>query len=320
METNNMKRYHFSFQGKGEEYFGVVVINWLLTIITLGLYYPWAKERTLKYLYSNTNLEGDNFQFTGTGKEMFIGFIKVFGAFAALYVGIIVAAKTQNAVLMLIFLFVFYALLIGIIPFAIHGFYKYRMSRTTWRGVRFGYRGDRGTLVKIYFKDLLLTIITFGLYSFWMTIDLRNYTLSNVKFGNAEFKYNANGSDYFFLNLKGIFLTYITLGIYGFWFQRDILRFYLDHLTLNNGNEKVKFQSKLTPGDIFELMIVNMLIIIFTLGIGYAFVEVRTLTKLFSNIEIVGNINLDALHQTEAEYKNAFGDEALDAMDLSGII
>lgn len=320
METNNMKRYAFSFQGKGGDYFGVVVINWLLTVITLGLYYPWAKERTLKYLYSHTNLEGDNFQFTGTGKEMFVGFIKVFGAFVALYAGVFIAAKTQNPILMIIFIFLFYALLIGIIPFAIHGFYKYRMSRTSWRGVRFGYRGDRGTLVKIYFKDLLLSIVTLGLYGFWMTIDLRNYTLSNIRFGNAEFKYNAKGSEYFFLNLKGIFLSYITLGIYGFWFQRDIIRFYLDHLTLNNGNDRVKFQSKLTPGDIFELMIVNMLIIIFTLGIGYAFVEVRTLTKLFSNIEIVGNIDLDDLKQTEAEYKNAFGDEALDAMDLSGII
>ncbi|UQB68369.1 YjgN family protein [Epilithonimonas zeae] len=319
METQ-MKTYDFSFKGKGGEFFGVVVVNWLLTIITLGLYYPWAKEKILKYLYSNSYLEGDNFQFTGTGKEMFVGFVKIFGIVAAFYIGIIIAAKTQNTILMFVFLLAFYVFLLGIIPFAIHGFYKYRMSRTNWRGVRFGYRGDRGTLMKIYFKDLFLTIITFGIYSFWMTTDLRNYTLSNVKFGSAEFKYKASGSDYFWLNVKGIILTYVTLGIYSFWFQRDILRFYFDHLTLHNGNEKVRFQSKLSAGDIFELLIINMLILMFTLGLGYAFVEVRTLTKLFSSLEIVGNINLDTLQQTEEEYKNAFGDEALDAMDLSGII
>ncbi|WP_333852579.1 YjgN family protein [Epilithonimonas sp.] len=319
METQ-IKTYNFSFKGKGSDFFGVVVVNWLLTIITLGLYYPWAKERTLKYLYANSYLEGDNFQFTGTGKEMFIGFIKIFGIVAAFYIGIIIAIKTQNTFLMGISVFLFYMFFLVIIPFAIHGFYKYRMSRTNWRGVRFGYRGDRGTLMKIYFKDLFLTIITFGIYSFWMTTDIRNYTLSNVKFGSAEFKYKASGSDYFWLNVKGIILTYVTLGIYSFWFQRDILRFYFDHLTLHNGNEKVRFQSKLSAGDIFELLIINMLILMFTLGLGYAFVEVRTLTKLFSSLEMVGNINLDSLQQTEEEYKNAFGDEALDAMDLSGII
>lgn len=320
MESTNSKLYNFSFRGKGGDYFGVVVVNWLLTILTLGLYYPWAKERTLKYLYSNTYLENDNFQFTGTGKEMFIGFIKIFGIVFFLYAGVFFSAKAQSTGLMIIFLIAFYVFFLGIIPFAIHGFYRYRMSRTNWRGVRFGYRGDRGTLIKLYFRDLFFTIITFGIYSFWMTTNLRNYTLSNVKFGNAEFKYKANGADYFILNLKGILLTYVTLGIYSFWFQRDIIRFYFDHLTLNNGNERVKFQSKLTPGEIFELTVINMLILIFTLGLGFAFVEVRTLTKLFSKLEIAGNINLDNLKQTEEEYKNAFGDEALDAMDISGII
>ena len=64
-----MRNYSSSFRGKGSEFFGVVVINWLLTVITLGLYYPWAKERTLKYLYANTYLENDRFQFSGTGKD-----------------------------------------------------------------------------------------------------------------------------------------------------------------------------------------------------------------------------------------------------------
>lgn len=320
METTDVRNYPFSFRGDGGQYFGVVIVNWLLTVITLGLYYPWAKEKTLKYLYSNTYLENDKFTFSGTGKEMFVGFIKVFGMFVVLYILLLWAAQTQNPTLTLISIFLFYGFFLGIIPFAIHGYYKYRMSRSSWRGIRFGYRGDRNTLVKMYFRDLLLTILTFGIYGSWFTINLRNYTLSNIRFGNAQFKYQANGGDYFLLNLKGIILTYITLGIYGFWFQRDILRFYFDHLTLNHEDKRVKFRTLLTPGDIFELMIVNLLLIVFTLGIAYPFAEVRTLTRLFGKLQIQGNINLDELKQTEAEYKNAFGDEALDAMDLTGII
>ncbi len=99
MEKTDMRNYSSSFRGKGSEFFGVVVINWLLTVITLGLYYPWAKERTLKYLYANTYLENDRFQFSGTGKEMFVGFIKVFGMFLFLYLAFLFAAQSQNAAL-----------------------------------------------------------------------------------------------------------------------------------------------------------------------------------------------------------------------------
>ena len=41
---------------------------------------------------------------------------------------------------------------------------------------------------------------------------------------------------------------------------------------------------------------------------------------MFSKLQIYGDIDLEAIQQTEAEYKNAFGDEALDVMDLSGVI
>ena len=108
MEKTDMRNYSSSFRGKGSEFFGVVVVNWLLTVITLGLYYPWAKERTLKYLYANTYLENDRFQFSGTGKEMFVGFIKVFGMFLFLYLAFLFAAQSQNAALSVIILLLFF--------------------------------------------------------------------------------------------------------------------------------------------------------------------------------------------------------------------
>ena len=35
-----------SFDGKSLEYFRIWIVNTLLTIVTVGLYYPWAKVRT----------------------------------------------------------------------------------------------------------------------------------------------------------------------------------------------------------------------------------------------------------------------------------
>ncbi len=70
------RSYALAFFGKGSEFFKIQIVNAILTILTLGLYYPWAKEKTLKYLYSKNTFEATPFVFSGTGKEMFRGFIK----------------------------------------------------------------------------------------------------------------------------------------------------------------------------------------------------------------------------------------------------
>jgi uncharacterized membrane protein YjgN (DUF898 family) len=85
------------------------------------------------------------------------------------------------------------------------------MSRTSWRGIRFGYRGDRKEFMTLFFKEMFFTIISLGIYGAWMAINIRKYVLSNVRFGSAEFKYKGNGGEYFVLNLKGYFLTIITV-------------------------------------------------------------------------------------------------------------
>ena len=70
------KNYQLSFSGKGLELFKIQIVNFILNVLTIGLFYPWAKARKLQYLYSNTIFEESPFTFTGTGKEMFKGFIK----------------------------------------------------------------------------------------------------------------------------------------------------------------------------------------------------------------------------------------------------
>ncbi|PJJ10247.1 uncharacterized protein DUF898 [Flavobacterium sp. 1] len=77
--------YQLEFNGKGSEFFSVIIVNWLLTVLTLGFYYPWAKARKLQFLYGETSLNGDSFSFHGTGKEMFKGFIKVLLIIAIIY-------------------------------------------------------------------------------------------------------------------------------------------------------------------------------------------------------------------------------------------
>lgn len=65
--------YQFKFHGKAEEYFGIWIVNILLTLITLGLYAPWAKVRRLRYFYQNTEFLTRRFDFTGLPEKIFIG-------------------------------------------------------------------------------------------------------------------------------------------------------------------------------------------------------------------------------------------------------
>jgi uncharacterized membrane protein YjgN (DUF898 family) len=52
------------------------------------------------------------------------------------------------------------------------------MSRTSWRGVRFGYRGDRNEFVKLFLNGFYT--VTLGIYGSWFKMNLRSYVLSNI--------------------------------------------------------------------------------------------------------------------------------------------
>ena len=51
----------FVFHGTGERYFLICVVNVLLTIITLGIYLPWALMKCKRYLYANMGLTDNDF-------------------------------------------------------------------------------------------------------------------------------------------------------------------------------------------------------------------------------------------------------------------
>ncbi|KKW20184.1 MAG: Inner membrane protein, partial [Candidatus Adlerbacteria bacterium GW2011_GWC1_50_9] len=65
-----MKR-QFKFEGKGGELFCLYFVQILLTMLTIGIYGPWACAKICAYYAGKTTLDGKSFSFTGTGGEMF---------------------------------------------------------------------------------------------------------------------------------------------------------------------------------------------------------------------------------------------------------
>ena len=121
-----------SFKGSGSEYFKIWIVNILLTIVTLGLYYPWAKVRNNRYFYGNTELENRNFDYHATGKQLFIGYLIAMALFIAFTVIQQVSPIGGGVVLLIFFLAV---------PWIIWRSMRFSMRMTSYSNVRFGFVG-----------------------------------------------------------------------------------------------------------------------------------------------------------------------------------
>jgi uncharacterized membrane protein YjgN (DUF898 family) len=317
IDPNNSNETKFlQFFGQGSELFKINIVNMLLTLVTLGLYYPWAKANRLKYVYSQTEFKRSRFSFLGTGTEMFKGYIKVYigvAIFASLF---IYSQISGNQTLFFATYGVFYLFILLLIPFAIHGALKYRMSRSSWRSIRFGYRGKTMEFFKKYITGLILTILTCGIYSSWFEIELYRYMYGNMRFGDVEMKYKGDGGDLFLLNLKGIILTMITCYIYLFWYQKELFEYHTKNTEFIQNGRSIPLTTRVTGGDFAELIIVNMLLTIFTLGLATPWVYCRTIEFYLEHTLMVGTIDENALQQTEAKYTNATGEDVLDHTDM----
>ena len=88
------------FNGKASEWFGIWIVNLLLSIITLGIYSAWAKVRTKKYFANNTVISDRNFDYHATGKQILIGRLIVVAGFILLQV-MLVALPPLGILMML---------------------------------------------------------------------------------------------------------------------------------------------------------------------------------------------------------------------------
>ena len=63
------------YDGRMGEVAVIAVTNGLLGVLTLGFYRFWGKTRLRRYLWGRVSFHGDPFEYTGTGMELFVGFL-----------------------------------------------------------------------------------------------------------------------------------------------------------------------------------------------------------------------------------------------------
>ncbi|MBV6425002.1 MAG: hypothetical protein NAOJABEB_02816 [Steroidobacteraceae bacterium] len=123
------------FTGSGGEYFRIWIVNLLLTIVTLGLYYPWAKARRLRYFCASTLVGGHALDFHGDPKSMLRGYLLA-GALLAMYS---LSGKISLPAGIVALLAV-----AGAYPALVWVALRFRLANTSWRGLRLRFAGTIG--------------------------------------------------------------------------------------------------------------------------------------------------------------------------------
>lgn len=301
------------FHGEGLTIFGMLIVNTLLTYITLGIYYCWAKAKMRRYMFSQCELEGDRFAWHGTGKEMFLSWIKLVGLVSLamiFFIGASVAMK-QYPGMQIVLTLMLYAGMLVVVPFAIVGARRYLLSRLSWRSIRFSFRGLGEEFVGPYFKGVVLTLLTLGFYSPYFFSNVYGYMINNTYYGTRRFSYDGNGDGLFKSYVKAFFLGFVTLGLYWAWFAAERSRYLADHTRCG----ELRFESTVTGGKILGLGITNILLLIFTAGLAAPWIIVRTINFQFENMILRGTLDTDAVRQ-EIKTASAMGDTLADALDL----
>ncbi|HFS85048.1 MAG TPA: DUF898 family protein, partial [Epsilonproteobacteria bacterium] len=120
----------FTFHGNGREFFKIWIVNTVLIIVTLGIYYPWAKVRTRRYFYGNTALDGRRFEYHATGKQLFKGYLIAMGLLIVYLVVQQVAPILSGLLLVLFF---------AALPWIIWRSLIFNFRLTSFSNVRFGF-------------------------------------------------------------------------------------------------------------------------------------------------------------------------------------
>lgn len=300
----------FEFRGEGKELFGIFFVNLLKTILTLGIYRFWAKTKVRQYLWSNTVFAGDSFSYHGTGKELFQGFVKFAGmivVFALLMGALQIYGGESGQIIGGLAPLIFWPL----VPVLMVGAFRYRLSRTAWRGIRFSFRGERKQAMMIYLKGGLLTLITLGLYWPYFRMQAEAFWRGNSYYGNLQGEFTGEAKEIFGKYVLGVFLSIITLGIYSIWFFAYLSRYNWSNTRFGNAN----FRFTATGGELFVLNFVNVLLLIFTVGLAYPWVSVRNQKFFTEHLTLEGDFDMDSVVQDMKE-SGAVGEEALDAFDI----
>jgi uncharacterized membrane protein YjgN (DUF898 family) len=290
------KRFHCD--AVGSELFRLFLANILLSMVTLGVYRFWGKTRVRQYLWGQISFDNDGFQYTGRGGELFRGFLGALGILTCLVLmsegldyGLSLMAPGFERTVTIAFALALY-LLAGIGAYSAR---RYLLSRSCWRGIRFGLSGSPGTYAKKLLYSQLVNIFTLGLYTPFRRNQLTSYLLNNTWFGNEQFVYDGKGQEMFGRFLLAYGLTIPTFGLIWFWYKAAEYRYMAAHTQFQGA----RFTVTLSGSQMLRLTFGNWLLLLGTLGLAYPLTLMRKARAFCRHLVVEGPVAYEVIAQCE---------------------
>lgn len=181
-----------SFSGRGRDFLKLLITGSLFQIPTFGFYRFWLITKLRRHLWANTQIDGEPFEYTGTAKELLIGFLIALAVLVPLYIaygilGIILEEQIAFASVPLV------VIMYVLAHFGTYRARKYRASRTIFRSVRFWMKGSGWAYaVRAILWDLA-TLLTLGLALPWAMASLERYRMRHTYFGSIQGDFVGTG-------------------------------------------------------------------------------------------------------------------------------
>jgi|AGTN01.1.fsa_nt_gi Predicted membrane protein len=200
----------FRHHGRSRDIVALALMNLLFNILTLSWWRFWGKTRVRRFLWSHTTLWGDPLDYTGTGRELFLGFlVVVFLVFSPLMIvltALQAALETGQAWAgaAIIAIQVFFVFLAGA---GLYRAYRYQMTRTRWRAVRAGLDGAAWQYGLHVLGVALAVSVSLGWALPWGQMKLLRYRLDHTLFGDLAFECDARA--------RGLYGRFAVVWLFG---------------------------------------------------------------------------------------------------------
>lgn len=336
--------------------FKIVLTNLALTILTLGIYRFWGKTRLRQYLWGHVEVMGDRLEYTGTGKELFLGFLFVFIVILMPFFTVIVVLQVtfaDNQTVMGLVETVQTFVILFLIGAAIFRARRYRLTRTHWRGIYGNQTGSAMAYGLMIVGCYFLTAFSLGLAWPWCSVKLKSYEMKHTWLGDQQPEFSPQtkklygpfliawffGLLYFAALIAGFFslvnitgpegveeAAFILMLVFGFYLGMipgTAIFLWYRGKAYNHFVSSTKFinhdvTSAITGAGFMGLTVGNMLIMLFSLGLAAPFVYRRYLNFVENRVGLSGDGDFSILMQSEIG-KPTRGEGLADAFDVGAI-
>jgi uncharacterized membrane protein YjgN (DUF898 family) len=339
---NTVNKENFQFTGSGAEFFKIWIVNLFLSIITLGIYSAWAKVRTNRYFYGNTQLAGNNFEYHAEPLQILKGRI-IAVVFLLCY--------SFSAEIHPFLGFAFAIALFVLTPWVIVNAIKFNARMSSYRGIHFNFHGTYGDAISSFILWPVFSVFTLGLLLPYAFYKQAKFFLQEHTYGKTPFDFAATAGKYYqailicLLVLVGLFAVvallangisftglfsadpkqlpdptnifvlmatlYFPFIIASLIYRGLAYNIAFDHLSIKSN----QFNSRLNVTKWSWIVLSNMVLILCTLGLFYPWARVRA-AKYKALVTEVELVDLNSFVASQQQQKSALGDEIGEAFDI----